>query len=387
MPVRQGVNAVRRWHAAALMAVWMGAAAYAQDNPEEQLKSTQAALERAKTQAETLKTRTAALEKDKAALARKLVEKTAELQRAEKELLVLDDKLAILERQANEKEAALAEQRSRIEAMVQTAIRLSSMPPEAAVMMPGDTAKAVEAARAVRMMAESIRLKSEALQAEMRALLELKNKVEESRADQARAEGVLRKESQALDVELKARAELFAKTSAEADAQARKARQLAQKSEDLKGLLAGLEQQRRAEEAAEAEARARKKAKARAFAAAKGGIRAPAAGKVIRGDKGAKKGLTLHTLAGARVTAPFDGEVVFTGPFLNYGPMVILRHEGGYHSLLAGLQTIDVKNGQVLLEGEPVGRMGGEGKTQLYFEIRKDNIPIDPSGWVAGLAK
>lgn len=124
------------------------------------------------------------------------------------------------------------------------------------------------------------------------------------------------------------------------------------------------------------------------FAAAKGTIPLPARGKIITeyGEQLVKgvsaKGITIRTRNQAQVIAPFDGAVMFSGPFRGYGNIIIIEHGGGYLSLLAGLQTMDVEVGQMLLAGEPIGQMPLEGDAKLYMEIRKDNHPIDPLAWV-----
>lgn len=124
------------------------------------------------------------------------------------------------------------------------------------------------------------------------------------------------------------------------------------------------------------------------FAGAKGTIPLPARGKIITeyGEQLVKgvsaKGITIQTRNLAQVIAPFDGAVMFSGPFRGYGNLIIIEHGDGYLSLLAGLQTMDVEVGQMLLAGEPIGQMPTEGDAKLYMEIRKDNHPIDPLAWV-----
>ena len=114
----------------------------------------------------------------------------------------------------------------------------------------------------------------------------------------------------------------------------------------------------------------------------------PARGKIITayGEQVVKgvsaKGITIRTRNGAQVIAPFDGSVIFSGPFRGYGNLIIIEHGDGYLSLLAGLENMDVELGQMLLAGEPVGQMPEDGDAKLYMEIRKDNQPIDPLAWI-----
>ena len=113
----------------------------------------------------------------------------------------------------------------------------------------------------------------------------------------------------------------------------------------------------------------------------------PVSGMVMRGygvrdDLGiSSRGLTLSTKLGARVVAPLNGKAVFVGPFKSYGTIVILQHEGGLHSLLAGFSQVDLELGQKVLAGEPIG-LAGAGKNgksaEIYFELRRKGEPINP---------
>src|SRR5262249_36787923 len=101
------------------------------------------------------------------------------------------------------------------------------------------------------------------------------------------------------------------------------------------------------------------KERLRSFAGARGGVQLPARGRVTnhfgRNDGTAfTKGFVIDTREHAAVVAPFDGEVVFAGPFRDYGRMVILRHNDEYHTLLSGLEHLDCSVGQFLIKGEPI---------------------------------
>ena len=149
----------------------------------------------------------------------------------------------------------------------------------------------------------------------------------------------------------------------------------------------------------------------RRFSRAHGLLRLPAEGRPIRffgskddlGDKA--RGITIETRGGAQITAPFDGKVVFSGPFRRYGQLLIISVGEGYHVLLAGMTRINAIVGQNLLAGEPVGTMPPVGqatteragaarqnetrgtearpKPSLYMEFRKNGEPIDPRPWLA----
>jgi murein hydrolase activator len=97
----------------------------------------------------------------------------------------------------------------------------------------------------------------------------------------------------------------------------------------------------------------------------------------------ANQGLSLAALPGAAAVAPFDGRVIYAGPFRNLGLVLIIRHGGLYYSLLAGLGRIDIKADQWVLAGEPVGAMPEGSGGALYFELRRDGRPVDPQPWLA----
>ena len=122
------------------------------------------------------------------------------------------------------------------------------------------------------------------------------------------------------------------------------------------------------------------------FARAKGRLPYPMRGTIIErfgaeSVSGAHaKGMTIKGRAGAHVIAPFDGTVLFAGPFKTYGGLVILDHGGNYLTLLAGMEQINPVVGQEVLAGEPVGQIK-ETKPELYLEIRKDGQAINPEPW------
>ena len=98
-----------------------------------------------------------------------------------------------------------------------------------------------------------------------------------------------------------------------------------------------------------------------------------------------RKGISIETGIDAQVVVPSDGTVVFAGAFKGYGQLLIIEHDGGYLSLLAGLARIDSTIGQQVSSGEPAGIMGRpvNGSPVLYIELRRKGQPINPLPWLA----
>lgn len=122
-------------------------------------------------------------------------------------------------------------------------------------------------------------------------------------------------------------------------------------------------------------------------------LAAPVAGKAknggIEGVGGAAApGLTYETLAGAQVVAPADGTVRYAGPYHQVGQALILRFADGYDAILVGFGRLDVRLGDHVLAGEPVGRMPETGGRQkLYFELRHNERGMNPAPLIAGSGK
>lgn len=354
--------------------------------PRDDFHKNEEALKASRERQAELEAQRQKLVEDLGDLQKKLVRSAGKLQDNERELSTAEDKLRILDEQRKAKEELLATRQKNLSGLMTTVVKLSQLPPEAVVVMPGDTQRNITAARALKMMAQNIREETASLQQQMDELNALKQKVIARRTSTKQQQNALDKERKKLAAEVNERKLLQEKVGQQSQEEARKIDQLAKKSGDLRDLLDNLEEAYETIKSGPQEPAV--KGKLRSFSRAKGKIRSPLAGEVIRGfheksEDGMSKGLLMQARSVAQVVAPYDGEVVFTGPFLTYGKMVIVRHRDDFHSLLAGLKRIDVRPGQFLLEGEPIGAMGdADSDRRLYLELRKDNQPIDPKPWL-----
>jgi septal ring factor EnvC (AmiA/AmiB activator) len=99
-------------------------------------------------------------------------------------------------------------------------------------------------------------------------------------------------------------------------------------------------------------------------------------------------GISIETLAGSLVIAPLGGIIKYTGDFRGYGQIIIIEHQGGYYSLLAGVDKITVSEGQAIVSGEPIAILGDDSdanqavssmRKTLYYELRRGGQPVNPS--------
>ena len=215
-------------------------------------------------------------------------------------------------------------------------------------------------------------------------------------AERAAQELAERQARERATLEAMARSERQAREQAERAAQELAERQARERAEAQARALAQRQARAQAERAAEAREETTQLALARPdnvrpFPDAGASLRMPARGRVVRrygqsgGTEGTSKGINIKARNGAQVVAPYDGQVVYAGPFRRYGQILIIEHGGRYHTLLAGLDRIDAVVGQWLLAGEPVGTLGSpqNGNPELYFELRRAGQPINPLPWLA----
>ena len=88
------------------------------------------------------------------------------------------------------------------------------------------------------------------------------------------------------------------------------------------------------------------------------------------------RGLTLQTRPEAQVVAPSGGQIVYAGKFGGYGNVVIIDHGRGWNSVITSLASLDVRAGESVLQGSPIGRAGQERPT-ITIELRQKNEPVD----------
>ena len=132
-----------------------------------------------------------------------------------------------------------------------------------------------------------------------------------------------------------------------------------------------------------------------AFASARGKLPWPVDGRLLarygetRGDDARTKwdGVMISASAGSQVHAVHGGRVVFADWLRGAGLLVILDHGNGYLSLYGHNQTLLKSAGDVVKAGDAiatVGTSGGQSTPALYFAIRQQGKPTDPSQWCRG---
>jgi murein hydrolase activator len=350
---------------------------------------------------------------DRRELNQDLIDTAGRLRTVESKIAATQDRLETLDENEHSIRKSLAGRRAVIGEVLAALQRIGRRPPPALIATPEDALQSVRTAMVLGAVLPHMRHEVEALANDLSELVALRKKIDDER-EQLRAEmGSLDGERTRMTALVDERQRQLADRESALDAERTRAGGLAREVDNLKDLIAKLEQgldanTREKREAARSDGRPAlsafrdpgRLAPAVAFASLRGQVPIPVNGIKLKefgapdGNGGSEKGLSIATRAGAQVTAPADGWVVYAGPFRSYGQLLILNVGGGYHVLLAGMERISVDLGQFVLTGEPVALMGngshiaavvatGSSQPVLYVEFRKDGTPVDPGPWWA----
>ena len=109
----------------------------------------------------------------------------------------------------------------------------------------------------------------------------------------------------------------------------------------------------------------------------------PVKGSVVKGysPEDLRKGLSIKSKNGPDVRPAAPGTVVYAGDGLRgYGKLIIIKHSEILLSAYGHNEKILVKEGQSVKSTETISKLGS--KETLYFEIRKDGYPVNPSVYI-----
>ncbi|MGE5398178.1 MAG: M23 family metallopeptidase [Chitinophagales bacterium] len=97
-------------------------------------------------------------------------------------------------------------------------------------------------------------------------------------------------------------------------------------------------------------------------------------------------GLDIAAPALADVVSSAGGEVLLVKSFPVYGQIILIDHGSGLATLYAHLDKVSVTEGEIVEQGEPIGRAGSSGEVtgpHLHFEVRQDGSPVNPHDFIS----
>lgn len=369
--------------------------------------------------AEKLKADIAAMGQDRTQLNQQLIDIAARVRAIEASIADTEGRLRPLDARESQLRASLDSRRGEIAEVLAALQRAGRHAPPALFVSPEDALQSLRTAMLLSSVIPEMRERAGKIVSDLGDLATLRKNISEERDSLAADRDRLTGDRLHLAALIQERQKNQNDAERDLSAERQRATALAQQADNLQTLIAKMEQdvQSAARAAATAELKGTpatlggkpdfgalkdpgRLSPAIAFASAKRLLPLPVNGTRIRnfgssdGNGGQEKGISIATRAGAQVTAPCDGWVVYAGPFRSYGQLLILNAGGGYHVLIAGMERISVNIGQFVLTGEPVATMGTQSQVAsilaapssqpvLYIEFRKDGTPIDPGPWWA----
>ena len=300
-------------------------------------------------------------------------------------------RLAALNVREAELDAEIGANRAKLARLLSALELLRRDPPPALFVNPTDVRDAVRAAILMRAITPELEQRAAALRSQAEGLRKIKRAVDTASEDLFTSESDVADRKAKIEALIAARSALEGQDTAAADAAKHDADDLAARATVLRELSQGL-----AVAAPAAPTREPPDPEHAGLFGRPKPFTAPTSGAPIHrfGDQeaggGRSVGWTWRAADDAQVVAPAQGVVEYAGPLKGWNVVAILRLGGGYHVVLAGLETVTVGPGQMVSQGQPIGRMGkGDGAPpEFYLEIRRNGAPVDPSHWLkAPLAK
>ncbi len=381
---------------------------------DQELEAIQAERKKAAETEAKLRGEIEAIGEDRRKLNQQLIDTASRIRTVEDRIAATEARLKPLDENEANIRKSLDGRRAIIAEVLAALQRMGRRPPPALMVRPEDALQSVRSAILLGAVVPEMRQEAESLAGDLAELVRVRKDIAAERDGLSRDLVAQSEDRQRLALLVEERQKKQSVAENELEAERQRATALARQVDNLKDLIVKLEQgldsvTRAARAAARAALEGRPElanlhdpgrlGPAITFVSARGVLPLPVNGVKLRdfgtsdGAGGVEKGLSIATRAGAQVTAPCDGWVVYAGPFRSYGQLLILNAGGGYHVLLMGMERISVDPGQFVLTGEPVAAMGGGsqvtttaiGSSQpiLYVEFRKDGTPIDPSPWWA----
>lgn len=398
------------------------------DKTQTQLRGVQDTLDASAAQRRKIEAEVESLRADRARLTAALLDTGAKVRAAQTRQNEDESKLAGLTVKENTLRQTLDSRREVLAQVLAALQRIGRKPPPAVLVRPEDMLAAIHTSILLGAVLPQMAQQAQALADDLKKLVDLRNSIASERDNLSKDVASLNLESAHLDALVKARQAAQNESEAALAAEQKRSTQLAAQARNLQDLIQKMEKNidaariasdkaRKSDEllkdpaAREAEkvtklannasANTERLAPAVSFVSTKGSLDLPVSGQLTKnfGDNngfgGTEKGVSVATAPNSTVFSPVDSWVLYAGPYRTYGQLIILNAGEGYYIVMAGMQQTDVRVGQFVLAGEPVGKMGGElvhtaaslaigaNVPILYIEFRKDGSAIDPGPWWA----
>ncbi len=307
---------------------------------------------------------------------------SAELAALDNELRALNENMAGLQSQRSRLEAALDERRSLIHQLIQEQYRQGRQPRLMLLLKQEDPDRLDRMLRYYDYLNAELTHQLTTYQEQLENLGTTRLQIGSTEEEIALRREQLAQEQAQLEDAKNARQAAIARLSEAQQQEQQRLANLRRDQQELEELLAEIQRSLEA---------ARLAQDSQEFANLKGQLVWPIEGRLLRAYGSQRSGVAYEGLlisgqSGTQVKAVHHGRVVFSDWLRGYGLVMILDHGGGYMSLYGHNQTLLREPGEWVSTGQTiatVGNSGGHEEVGLYFAIRHQGKPVNPSEWLS----
>ena len=385
-----------RWLVLTLILLWSIPAHSQAPNPDDLKNLTKAAEDARKREAELSKKRKT-IQSEIDGLKKQLVKTAKEAASFEKESISLESTLTRLSQKEIELKEKIYTDREALMRLLAALQRIENNPPPPLASRPEDATNAARAEKLMSSLSLSLKSRADELSEKLAESQTLQSQIKLKHKSLSANEKSLSKKRQKISNLVTQKTDLEKSVSKDQENASLKVKKLASEAKSLRELIDSFEsatldiQPRIKPDKNAPNPRSSVTSKpvklpkgVTQFAKAKGKLRAPISGPIVRKYGNGEKGITLGGRSKAQVISPYAGRVEFSGAFKNYDNVVILNVGDGYFILLTGLGETYVETNENIKTGEPIGLLPfkAKGTADLYIEFRKNGKTINPKPWL-----
>ncbi|MGM0421605.1 MAG: murein hydrolase activator EnvC family protein [Pseudomonadota bacterium] len=350
------------------------------------LSKTKAQLEKTRAAAKAEEARKAKAEQKLKIVQSELVATARKMQNIEQALSTLQEKQDDLEKRQAKLAEGLIRDKGLSTSLILAVYRSAKLPTYGLYFSNAPKSETLHRMIALNSTVPALHERMQGIESEMKELKILQSEISDVLAHRKQEQKKLKSETGTLNALLKDREKLYKTVSASHRQRLSEIKRLQKEAKDLTELMAKLKPAPRPEKITKT-ASAAAAVPVPSLPPETADKMLPVVGKVRisfgdQDDIGAvSSGITFSTQPQATVVSPMSGKVAFAGPFQNYKRLLIIEHNDGYHSLIAGLDSIETSVNSILQAGEPVGKITRQTNKngRLYYELRKNGKPINPN--------
>lgn len=332
-----------------------------------------------------------------------LREKENNLKRLTLDLKALEQSLEITQRRARSTQVEVDRKQQDIRLRLVSLYKAGDIGPIRIFFSTGSFPQMLESLRYMQAVLESDQDMIDDYNSRIKELQALKVKLEEDARKKETLRVGIEVKKREIEVEKKRKADYLAKVRQDKGKYEASLKELAANASRLQDMIQKLEAKSRkrytakpSSPPAKGEPKEDKPATvpATGFGARKGQLSLPVKGTIVQGfgthqhpefrTSTVSNGLSITAPAGADIHAVESGSVIFAKPFKGYGNMVIIDHGDGFFSVYAHASRIAKKEGSSVTRNEVIASVGDADSSRgpmLYFEIRYQGRPVNPSLW------